>query len=146
MKPIVILQHEAGVSAGHFASWLAARSRPYVTIDVHAGSSLPSSAAPFAGICSLGGNMSVNDALPWIEPEIELMRDADRRGVPIIGHCLGGQLLPRALPPAGQTASIGRRWKVEHGVVAPSRHHCALIEMMEEQQIEMDLVGPIASP
>lgn len=97
MKPIVILQHEAGVSAGHFASWLAARSRPHLTIDVHAGSPLPSSAAPFAGICSLGGNMSVNDAFPWIDEEVRLMRDAVERGVPVIGHCLGGQLLAKAL-------------------------------------------------
>jgi GMP synthase-like glutamine amidotransferase len=97
MKPIVILQHEAGVSAGHFASWLAARSLHHVVVDVHAGGVIPRSAAPYAGLCSFGGNMSVNDPLPWIEDELRLMRDALGRGVPIIGHCLGGQLLARAL-------------------------------------------------
>ena len=34
--------------------------------------------------------------LPWIDEELALMRDADQRGVPIIGHCLGGQLLAKA--------------------------------------------------
>ncbi|MGZ8272723.1 MAG: type 1 glutamine amidotransferase [Burkholderiaceae bacterium] len=97
MKPIVILQHEAGVSAGHFESWLQARSLPHVFVNVHLGDAMPASAVSYAGLCSLGGNMSVNDPLPWVAEEIELMRDAIERGVPIIGHCLGGQLLARAL-------------------------------------------------
>lgn len=97
MKPIVILQHEAGVSAGHFDAWLAARSLRHAAINLHRGDAMPRSAEPFAGICSLGGNMSVNDALPWIDDEIGLMRDALARGIPIIGHCLGGQMLARAL-------------------------------------------------
>jgi GMP synthase-like glutamine amidotransferase len=97
MQPILILQHEAGVSAGHFASWLDARSLPHVVVNVHQGDPVPRSAAPYAGLCSLGGNMSVNDPLPWVAEEVALMRDALERGVPIIGHCLGGQLLARAL-------------------------------------------------
>jgi GMP synthase-like glutamine amidotransferase len=96
MKPIVIVQHEADVAPGNFELHLRARGRPYQRVRLHEGDPLPASAAPFAGLCSLGGNMSVNDALPWIGREIELMQDADRRGVPIIGHCLGGQLLARA--------------------------------------------------
>ena len=101
MKPILILQHEAGVSAGHFASWLDARSLPRVVVNVHQGDPVPHSAAPYAGLCSLGGNMSVNDPLPWVAEEVALMRDALERGVPIIGHCLGGQLLARALGATG---------------------------------------------
>ena len=97
MKPIVILQHEADVSAGHFASWLLARSWPHVVVNVHLGDPVPASARDFAGLCSLGGNMSVNDPLTWVHDEIELIRDAVERGVPVIGHCLGGQLLARAL-------------------------------------------------
>lgn len=97
MKPILVLQHEAGVSAGHFASWLEARSLPHRVVGVHLGDAVPASADSCAGLCSLGGNMSVNDPLSWVTDEIELMRDAIARGVPIIGHCLGGQLLARAL-------------------------------------------------
>jgi GMP synthase-like glutamine amidotransferase len=96
MKPIAIVQHEADVAPGNFELHLRSRQRTYELIRLHAGDVLPMSAAAFSGICSLGGNMSVNDGLPWIEPEIALLRDADLRGVPIIGHCLGGQLLARA--------------------------------------------------
>jgi GMP synthase-like glutamine amidotransferase len=45
----------------------------------------------------MGGPMSVNDPLPWIEPVLELLRGAVAADVPVIGHCLGGQLLARAL-------------------------------------------------
>ena len=45
----------------------------------------------------MGGPMSVNDALPWIAPLAALLRDAVAADVPVIGHCLGGQLLAQAL-------------------------------------------------
>ena len=41
--------------------------------------------------------MSANDDLPWTGPVLALMRDARSRGVPVIGHCLGGQMMSRAL-------------------------------------------------
>ena len=45
----------------------------------------------------MGGPMSVNDDLPWIAPEIALIRAAVDADVPLIGHCLGGQLMSKAL-------------------------------------------------
>jgi len=93
MKPIAIIEHEADVSAGRFAEFVAARGLPSKVIRIHARDRVPSSASAYAGICSLGGSMSVNDPLPWIAEELALMRDADARGVPLIGHCLGGQLI-----------------------------------------------------
>jgi len=41
--------------------------------------------------------MSVNDPLPWIPQVLDLIAAAVDRGVPVLGHCLGGQLLARAL-------------------------------------------------
>ena len=41
--------------------------------------------------------MSVNDDLPWIAPMLDLIRRAVGRRMPVIGHCLGGQLLAKAL-------------------------------------------------
>ena len=95
MKPIAIVQHEADAGAGHFAHYLSIQNLPHQTVRVFAGDPIPDSAEPYAGICSMGGSMSVNDGLPWIDEELELMRHADRIGVPIIGHCLGGQLLAK---------------------------------------------------
>ena len=41
--------------------------------------------------------MSVNDPLPWIDSVCKLIGDAVTRDIPVIGHCLGGQLMSKAL-------------------------------------------------
>lgn len=41
--------------------------------------------------------MSVNDDLPWIPPMLGLIRQAVDAGIPVLGHCLGGQLMSKAL-------------------------------------------------
>ena len=45
-----------------------------------------------------GGSMHVdqNDAHPWLEPEKEFLREELEAGTPILGVCLGGQLLAEA--------------------------------------------------
>ena len=96
VKPIAIFQHDPDVRPGYFAQWLDAQRLPYTLLDVERDA-VPHDSAAFAGLCFMGGPMSVNDALPWIEPALALIRDADARGVPLIGHCLGGQLLAKAL-------------------------------------------------
>ena len=96
MKPIAIVQHEVDAGPGHFEAHLLKRGLPYRTVRVYADDPMPRSADAFSGICLLGGSMSANDDLPWIDEELALLRDADQRGVPIIGHCLGGQLLAKA--------------------------------------------------
>ena len=60
------------------------------------GEAVPRDARRFSGLCFMGGPMSVNDELPWIIPALELIREAVRKDVPVLGHCLGGQLMARA--------------------------------------------------
>ncbi len=95
-KPIAILQFAARCPAGLFEAWAADSGYATAQVDVFAGDAVPATSEPFSGICLLGGEMSVNDPLAWIEPVCALIRDADARGVPAIGHCLGGQLIARA--------------------------------------------------
>jgi GMP synthase-like glutamine amidotransferase len=45
----------------------------------------------------MGGPMSVNDRLPWIPRVISLIQKAVATDVPVLGHCLGGQLMSKAL-------------------------------------------------
>ena len=66
-------------------------------IAIDEGESVPPTADGYAGLCFMGGPMSVNDPLPWIEPVCALIRDAVAKDVPVIGHCLGGQLISKAL-------------------------------------------------
>jgi len=97
MKAVAIFRHSPGEGPGYFATFLDAHSRPWELVRIDEGDALPASAVEFAGLCFMGGPMSVNDDLPWIEPVLELIRDAVARGIPVIGHCLGGQLMSKAL-------------------------------------------------
>lgn len=97
MKPVLILQHMAAGAPGHFAEFLEAVGIPYRVLRVDQGEALPADADGCSGICLMGGVMSANDPLPWIAREIELVRAAQAHGQPVIGHCLGGQIIARAL-------------------------------------------------
>jgi len=96
-RPVAILQHHGDVGPGYFEDWLREHRIDCCLLRLDQGEPVPQSPDEFAGICSLGGPMSVSEALPWIGPEIALLRSAVGAGVPVIGHCLGGQLLARAL-------------------------------------------------
>jgi GMP synthase-like glutamine amidotransferase len=97
MPPIAILRFSRTEGPAYFAQWLDARELPWQLVALDAGAVVPADPRAFAGIGMMGGPMSVNDALPWIDPACRLLRDAVDARVPVIGHCLGGQLLARAL-------------------------------------------------
>ena len=97
MLPIAILRFSRTEGPAYFADWLAAQRLDWQLVALDEGAAMPADPRAFAGIGMMGGPMSVNDALPWIEPACALLRDAVAARVPVIGHCLGGQLLARAL-------------------------------------------------
>jgi GMP synthase-like glutamine amidotransferase len=45
------------------------------------------------GLVFMGGPMSANDDLPYIETELRLIEQAAARGIPVLGVCLGSQLI-----------------------------------------------------
>lgn len=97
MKPIAIFRHSPGEGPGYFATFLDRQALPWELICIDAGVPPPPTFEDYAGLCFMGGPMSVNDDLPWLPPLFELIRGAVAAGVPIIGHCLGGQLMSKAL-------------------------------------------------
>jgi GMP synthase-like glutamine amidotransferase len=97
MKPVAIFRHTATEGPGYLAEFLNERKIPWQLIAIDAGDAVPSSASAYSGLVFMGGPMSVNDDLPWI-PKVEaLIRDAVAQDVPLLGHCLGGQLISKAL-------------------------------------------------
>lgn len=49
------------------------------------------------GVLSLGGEQNVGDPLPWLEAEAAYLKGAHQREIPVIGICLGSQLIAHAL-------------------------------------------------
>jgi GMP synthase-like glutamine amidotransferase len=97
MKPVAIFRFSPTEGPGYFATYLERRSIPWRLIEIDNGEAVPADARDFCGIGLMGGPMSVNDPLPWIEPMLGLIRRSVEAGVPVVGHCLGGQLMSRAL-------------------------------------------------
>jgi len=96
MKPVAIFRHARSEGPAYFATWLDRAGIPWKLIALDEGRSVPKDARRYSGLCFMGGPMSVNDDLPWIPPALELIREAVRKDVPVIGHCLGGQLMSKA--------------------------------------------------
>lgn len=97
MKPVLILQHLSGDGPAYLASWLRERALPHDVRDSSRGDSLPERIDGFGALDILGGEMSANDPLPALRRAESLFLQALRDGVPTLGHCLGGQLMARAL-------------------------------------------------
>jgi GMP synthase-like glutamine amidotransferase len=97
MKPIAIFRHAATEGPGFFADFLNARNIPWQLIRIDEGDTLPLSAESYSGLVFMGGPMSVNDDLPWIPQVLELIREAMSKEIPVLGHCLGGQLMAKAM-------------------------------------------------
>jgi GMP synthase-like glutamine amidotransferase len=97
MKPIAIFRHLATEGPGHFAWFLNEHAIPWQMFHLDEGEAVPKRADQFSALVFMGGPMSVNDNLPWIADELALIRDAYAQDIPLLGHCLGGQLIAKAL-------------------------------------------------
>jgi GMP synthase-like glutamine amidotransferase len=95
MKPVAVFRSARTEGPGYFATYCERRSIEWQLIALDEGAQVPRDPRRYAGLVFMGGPMSVNDALPWIAPALELIRDAVRKDVPVLGHCLGGQLMSK---------------------------------------------------
>ncbi|WP_444898642.1 type 1 glutamine amidotransferase [Microbulbifer sp. VAAC004] len=95
-EPILIIQHEEHEGPGYIADWASQRQIPTILINPQI-SILPDTG--FSGVIILGGMMNVEDqiSLPWLADEIHWVKSIVNRQVPIVGICLGAQILAHAL-------------------------------------------------
>ena len=96
MFEIAVIQNFGSDGVGFFGEYAAQQGWPLRIFHAYAGDELPRHLKSFAGLCILGGPMSVNDDLPVLRQTEQLIREAVSDDVPVIGHCLGGQLISKA--------------------------------------------------
>jgi len=114
MKPVAIFRHKDTEGPGYFATYLDEHRIPWRLVKVDAGEEIPADAHEYSGLAFMGGPMSVNDPLPWIPRALALINGAVAADVPVLGHCLGGQLMSKAL---GGVVGRNPVWEIGWGQV-----------------------------
>ncbi len=99
MKPIFVCQHSPGEPPGGLAEALDAAGVPWVACHGYQPGAPSFDPAHHDGLVVLGGHMNADemDRYPFLARERTWLRDAVERRVPVLGICLGAQLLARAL-------------------------------------------------
>lgn len=133
---VLVVQNSSGSGVGRFAEWLVAEG---CVLEVVGGENLPETLNGYSGVILLGGGfMPDNDERgPWLPKERALAKEAIDAGVPLLGICLGEQLL--ALVGGGQvTASSG---ETERGLVSidllPAAEQDPLFSGLSGEQLQM---------
>jgi GMP synthase-like glutamine amidotransferase len=97
MTPVRIFRHVVCEGPGYLGTFLEARGIPYRLVCIDQGVEVPRDLDEVSGLVFMGGTMSVNDGLQWIVDEIDLIRRAVALDIPVMGICLGSQLISKAL-------------------------------------------------
>ena len=95
---ISYLQHVPFEGPARIAAWAKQGGHVLTPNRLDLGQPVPE-VAEFDLLVILGGPMSANDdgRYPWLAPEKQLISDATARGKPILGVCLGAQLIAASL-------------------------------------------------
>lgn len=93
---ILCLTHVPFEGPARISSWAKSRGHDLQTVRADLSDTLPEANA-IEMLVVMGGPMSVNDSLPWLRSEAVLVEECIRRNKPILGVCLGAQLLAKVL-------------------------------------------------
>ena len=95
---LCVLQHATFEGPGEIAAWAKQRDYLVDTRHLHRGDALPA-LDDFDLLVVMGGEMNIYQYRdwPWLKPERQFIRAALDQGKPVVGICLGAQLIADAL-------------------------------------------------
>lgn len=107
-RSLIVVQHHPAEGPGRIADWAARRGVHLDIVDATAGAlPRPDPRTPWV---LLGGPAQVDQPPAWLSAEIELVGHALQADVPLLGICLGAQIIASALG-----ASVARLAEPETG-------------------------------
>jgi GMP synthase-like glutamine amidotransferase len=92
------ISHQRDAGPGVFAEAVAAAGHELDVWAIADDRDPPADPLGYDAVMTFGGAMNVDQpqANPWIEPELSLIADLIASGVPLLGVCLGSQLVAAA--------------------------------------------------
>lgn len=110
---VAVVEHQESCPPALFGAWLSEAGAELHVVRPYAGDHLPDLRA-YDAVLVLGGEMSANDdeTVAWLGPLKRAIRDLVGTGTPLLGICLGHQLIAAALGgtvaknPQGQTVGL----------------------------------------
>lgn len=98
MSEFLVLQHIECEDLGTIANAMSQRGIGYKYVRLFEGEPVPLDPGAFSGIIILGGPMNVyeEDKYPYLKDEDIFIKKAIMNDMPVLGICLGGQLIAKA--------------------------------------------------
>jgi GMP synthase (glutamine-hydrolysing) len=96
VKRVVVFRYVPAEGLGIIADCLDAAGLSWAYVDLPGGTPAPPLDSASA-LIFMGGPMSANDGLPYIRREIQLIETGIVQDKPVLGICLGAQLIAKAL-------------------------------------------------
>jgi GMP synthase (glutamine-hydrolysing) len=92
-REVAVLQHESSEPGGLFEEFIVERGVGLLRVPMYEINEIPP--VNSTHLLIMGGPMSVNDEedLPWLITEKQVIREWVRKGRPVLGICLGAQLI-----------------------------------------------------
>jgi GMP synthase (glutamine-hydrolysing) len=131
MKPLLVIRHERSDTLGVARRAFEEEGLPIQVLDAWADGRWPE-LEEVSGLLAMGGAMNVDelDRHPYLAREREVLRGVIDAGIPMMGVCLGAQLMARA---------------VDQPVVLAPRRRCGFLPVFPTEEGRRDPVASVFS-
>lgn len=112
-KRVLILLHAESEGPGSLGTFLEERATQVETLRLFAGEGIRREPRELVAAVSMGGPMNVyeEDRYPFLREETVFLRKAVEAGLPVLGVCLGAQMIAKACgSPVGKSPKKETGW------------------------------------